>query len=210
MAKDVITVCPECGASIPKAGMSLCPYCASPLKKDPGKDQDRNPIVERLLKMEDKDEFNEALCETPPWTPEYGVASNRRAQGTALMIAGALMVLPKFIFAASATITILLSLGILIALLGLWMAFSARAILSRLDGVKIVKRSAFIIQRRSETGLKSGGSVTYHYTIQFGDGSEGEFSYVGRGVSEEPYTNGMTGVANTRGQELLHMVRVRS
>lgn len=210
MAKDAVTVCPECGAKIPKAGMSLCPYCASPLKKSPGKDQDRSPIVKRLLGMEEKPEFEEALKETPPWTPEYARARNRQGQGKVFLGLGAVLVVLKFALLAGTWGSIALGLGVVLILLGLVLTVMGTTARGRLDGQKIMARSAYLVARRSDTSLESSGTVTYYFTIQFGDGSEGEFSYAGRGVSEELYTNGMTGVAFTRGQELLYMARVRA
>ena len=77
------------------------------------------------------------------------------------------------------------------------------------DSIKVLKRSAYLVRRRSETHDNIRGDVVYYFLIQFCDGSEGEFRFPGRGVSEELYSNGMTGVAFTRGDELLHMERVR-
>lgn len=209
--KDAVTVCPECGAKIPKAGMSLCPYCASPLQKTAGKDQDRSPIVKRLLKMEEKPEFAEAMQETPPWTPEYAQARNRQSQGKVFLVLGLVMIGLKFVFVAGGWGLMLLTLGgVAAAVYGLVLTVMGTGVCSKLDKLKTMKRSAYLLQRRSETALDLKAKVTYYYTIQFGDGSEGEFSYAGRGVSEELYTNGMTGVAFTRGQELLHMARVRA
>ena len=47
------------------------------------------------------------------------------------------------------------------------------------------------------------------FTIEFKDGSIGEFIYPGRGSNEEPYVNGLTGVAYTRGPILLEFQHVR-
>jgi hypothetical protein len=205
----VVTVCPSCGAKIPKAGMSLCPYCASPLQTDSDKDLDRNPIVERLRKMEEKPEFQEALCETPPWTPEYAKARDRQSQGTVLIVLGGLLLGTRFLAGAGGWGTLTLYLGIALALLGASMLVRGTSVRRRLDAQKILQRSAYLVRRRSETALGFGGQVVYFFLIQFGDGSEGEFRYPGRGVSEELYSNGMAGVAFTRGDELLHIARMR-
>jgi hypothetical protein len=209
-AKDAVTVCPECGAKIPKAGMSLCPYCASPLQKSPGLEQDRNPIVKRLLGLEEKPEFKEALQETPPWTPEYAQARNQLGQGRVFLIIG-LILLGTSMTVAEGLLGLTLRTGgtALSALGAIWLILGLSTS-RRLDKQRIIARSAYLVQRRSDTALAQSGKVTYYFTITFGDGSEGEFSYAGRGVNEELYSNGMTGVAFTRGQELLHMTRVRA
>lgn len=202
-----VTVCPSCGAKIPKAGMSLCPYCASPLAAK--KEEDRNPIVERLRKMEEKPEFAEAMGLTVPWTPEYAKARDRQTQGSVLVVVGALLIGVKFLLGAGAWGIVALVLGVLLALLGLVTALRGASRCKRLDSLSVLKRSAYLVRRRSETAVDFGGTVVYQFLIQFGDGSEGEFRFPGRGVSEELYSNGMTGVAFTRGDELLHMERVR-
>lgn len=205
-APAAVTVCPECGAKIPKAGMSLCPYCASPLQATKA-DDDRNPIVERLKKMEDKPEFGEAQQTTTPWTPEYAQARNRQGQGTVLAIVGVLLAGLEVVLGFGGAQ--LYVLGGLLAVGGVLMAVIGTSKRGKLDAMKVLKRSAYLVRRRSETGLEKGGDVVYHFLIQFGDGSEGEFRYPGRGVNEELYSNGMTGVAFTRGDELLHIERVR-
>ncbi|MFT7486321.1 MAG: hypothetical protein ACI9F9_002176, partial [Candidatus Paceibacteria bacterium] len=91
--------------------------------------------------------------------------------------------------------------------LGFLMSIIGYNTCSSLDKMKVLKRSAHIVLRRSETDLKAG--VVYFFLLQFGDGSEGEFAYEGRGVTNDVYSNGMTGVAFTRGQELLFIERVR-
>lgn len=204
-----VTICPNCEARIPKKGMSLCPYCAFPLgKKSDASDEDRSPIVKRLLGMEEKPEFAEAKSEQPPWTPEYAKAVNRQMHGRVLLVIGLVVAALEFVVGGGSPVSFLTVVGALLALFGLYWMFQAAGTRKRLDSQTVLARSAFIVQRRSETQLK--GKVNYYYLIQFGDGSEGEFVYEGRGSSDDPYTNGMTGVAFTRGPELLYVARVRA
>lgn len=203
-----VTICPNCEARIPKKGMSLCPYCAYPLgKKSDASDEDRSPIVKRLLGMEEKPEFAEAKNQQPPWTPEYTKAANRQMHGRVLLVAGLVIAALEFVVGGGSALSALTIIGGLVAVFGLYVILQATATRKRLDGQTVLARSAYIVQRRSETQLK--GEVNYYYLIQFGDGSEGEFCYAGRGSSDDPYTNGMTGVAFTRGTELLYVARVR-
>lgn len=203
-----VTTCPECGASIPKAGMSLCPYCASPLKTSPGADQERSPILKRLIKMEEKPEFAEAKELTPPWTPGYDKARNQRNQGRILVFVGMLVTALEFLVGDSEPMSFLFLAGVTLCVLGLAMTTRGMMTCARLDGLKVLKRSGYIVLRRSETS--PNGDVLYFFLLVFGDGSEGEFSYPGRGVAHDLYSNGMTGVAFTRGEELLHIERVRA
>jgi len=207
MAQDVITICPECGAKIPKAGMSLCPYCASPLKTTPGKEQDRNPILQRLKRVEEKPEYAEHLQESPPWSPAYQRARNRRTQGSMILVIGLALAALAFFLASSEGISLFTYVGGVVAIAGAALFIRGAGECKKLDAMPVLKRSACLIERRSEAF--ANGNVVYFFLIQFGDGSEGEFSYPGRGVSEELYANGMLGVAYTRGQELLFVKRVR-
>jgi hypothetical protein len=203
-----VTICPNCEAHIPKQGMSLCPYCAFPLgKASDASGEDRSPIVKRLLTMEEKPEFEAARAEVPPWTPEYTQAANRQMHGKVLLVLGALVFALEWVLGAGSPISPWTVLGAALAVVGATWLLRATSVRKRLDSMKVLARSAFIVSRRSETDLR--GPVTYYYELQFGDGSEGEFAYPGRGASEDPYTNGMTGVAFTRGTELLHIARVR-
>jgi hypothetical protein len=202
-----ITVCPECGAKIPKAGMSLCPYCASPLVSTPGVDQDRNPILKKLKRIEEKPEFEESKSISPPWTPEYQDARNRQTQGTVLVVIGMVITGLEFVLGAGSPLGPFFIGGVIVSLLGLAQAIRGGMIRSRLDGLPVLKRSSYIVTRRSETELN--GDVMYYFLLTFGDGSEGEFSFPGRGVSHDLYSNGMTGTAFTRGQELLFIERIR-
>lgn len=204
-----VTICPNCEARIPKKGMSLCPYCAFPLgKKSDASEEDRSPIVKRLLGMEEKPEFAEAKNQQPPWTPEYTKAANRQMHGRVLLVLGLIIAGLEFVIGGGAVLSFLVIAGGLLAAFGIYWILQAAATHKRLDSQTVLTRSAFVVQRRSETLLH--GDVNYYYLIQFGDGSEGEFVYAGRGPSEEPYTNSMTGAAFTRGPELLYIARVRA
>ena len=204
----VITECPECGAKIPKAGMSICPYCVAPLKASPGKDIDREPLIARLSTMHEKDDYPAALAEQPPWSPEYQRARNRRMQGTLLVLIGlALAGLQAALMASS--VGALTYVGGVLLILGLRMALRGQFEASKLDKLEVQKRPAYVIERSSVTDYDGKGTVRYFFDLQFPDGSDGIYFYTGRGVSEELYANGMTGLAWTRGRELLGINRVR-
>ena len=66
-------------------------------------------------------------------------------------------------------------------------------------------RPAIVAERRSETHPEGrwGARTTYFFTLRFDDGSEGEFIWPGQGLSNEPLTNGQTGIAYSRGTQLI-------
>ena len=210
MDESAATICPGCGAKIPRAGMSICPYCVTPLQSSSPRDADRDPILERLARMEAKAEFAEALAEAPPWSPVYARARNRQTQGTVLAVLGLVILALPALASGGWSFGFLAVLGGVIALVGLVLLGRGFATARALEARPVLQRSAFVIERRSESAVRGReGMVTYFFDIQFGDGSEGEFFYPGRGVSEELYANGLTGMAYTRGQELLAIKRIR-
>ena len=210
MDESTAITCPGCGARIPRAGMSICPYCVTPLQSSSPRDADRNPILERLARMEEKPEFAEALAQDAPWSPEYARARNRRSQGTILGLLGLVLLTLPALSSGGWSFGFLAVVGGAVALVGLVLLARGFNVARALEARPVLKRSAFVIERRSESELRGGSAqVTYFFDIQFGDGSEGEFFYPGRGVSEELYANGLTGLAYTRGQELLAIKRIR-
>ena len=73
----------------------------------------------------------------------------------------------------------------------------------------MLKRAAYVLDRRSMTSVRGGvGSTTYVFKIRFEDGSEGEFTHVGRGSMYDPPANGAAGVAYTRGPRMLEFRRI--
>jgi hypothetical protein len=204
----VITECPECGAKIPKAGMSICPYCVAPLKASPGKNIDRGPIIARLETMQEKDDYAEAASKLPPWSPEYQRGKNRQMQGSLMLIVGVVLVAAQSLLMAS-PLGALSYAGAALLLFGLWMALRGRLACGKLDKLEVVTHPAYVIERSSITDFDGKGTVRYFFDLQFADGSDGIYFYTGRGVSEELYANSMTGVAFTRGRELLGINRVR-
>ncbi|MCB9913900.1 MAG: hypothetical protein H6828_01980 [Planctomycetes bacterium] len=204
----VITTCPECGAKIPKAGMSICPYCVAPLKASPGKSIDREPLVQRLVTMPEKPDYAAACATAPPWSPEYQRAKNRQMQGSLLVVVGLVFVALQYLL-SDAGWGFWTGLGGVLLLVGLWMALRGMLERSKLDRLELQKRPVYVIERSSVTDFDGKGTVRYFFDLQFADGTDGIYFYTGRGVSEELYANGMTGVAWTRGRELLGINRVR-
>ena len=85
-------------------------------------------------------------------------------------------------------------------------AAARRSIVAR----PLLKRPARVADRRSETTIRgSRGDTTYFFDLEFEDGSRAEFRFPGRGAADNPLTNGVTGIAYTRGVELVAFKRIR-
>jgi hypothetical protein len=70
----------------------------------------------------------------------------------------------------------------------------------------VLRRPALVVVRRSEMDLQGG--TTYFFTLRFDDGAEGEFRWPGHGTSHEPMSNGYSGIAYTRGDQLVDFRRL--
>jgi hypothetical protein len=195
------TTCGNCGAEIPRPDLSLCPYCATPLAL--GKEApERTQTMERLLRMEQHPDYPAALAQEPPDEPE-------REQGRQAVKAGALVTLVGAVFLAVGGVSgdfvgVLPILGGLLLVAGLWRVARGLAESRRFVAGPVLKRPALVTDRRSETELGFWvGKTVYYFALEFADGSSGEFRQPGRGTREDPLVAGRTGVAYTRGQQLL-------
>ena len=74
----------------------------------------------------------------------------------------------------------------------------------------LLKRAAVVLDRRSETEMSGGeGRTTYYFVMEFADTARGEFRFPGRGATFDLMVNGATGVAYTRGADLLAFKKIR-
>jgi hypothetical protein len=86
---------------------------------------------------------------------------------------------------------------------------SSRKMLAEERQRPMLRRPAIVVERRSETAAgKQREQTLYYFTLRFDDGSEGEFRWPGQGTLYEPMTNGMVGVAFTRGDQLIEFKRL--
>lgn len=74
------------------------------------------------------------------------------------------------------------------------------------DARPLLKRPALVVLRRSE--MAEDGGTNYYFTLRFDDGSEGEFHRPGLGTMHEPMANGYSGIAYTRGADLVDFRRL--
>ena len=99
---------------------------------------------------------------------------------------------------------ILLALAVLLIVGGIWIRLRGGRRCQSATEMPLLKRAALVHERRSETDFEGlGGKTVYYFKLEFVDGGGGEFRQPGRGAQFEPLVNGNTGIAYTRGQDLL-------
>lgn len=208
--EEAPTICPGCGAKIPRRGLSMCPYCITPLS---GAAQgDASPVAERLARMEEKPGFEEAVARTPEEGIAWQRAASQRIVGKLLIFVGIGFIGLFAIFGGPDydLLSFNLLLGAVLLVAGTLRFVRGATRMAQATSKPMLKRAAILHERRSETEVRGGeGETVYYYDIEFGDGVRGEFRYPGRGAAEEPWPNGATGVAYTRGDELIDFERVR-
>ncbi len=194
--------CPSCGGLLLQANLPECPYCGHGLG---GPALERNPLGDRLAKMSDHEVFA-GLMRQSPMGDDHSRASQRAVTGGVLLLLGGAIrpsawgswQLLRLIPAA-----VVIALGLSYVITGL----SRRGAPSK---GKLYRRPAIVIDRRSETAFNGwSGRVTYFFTLEFEDGSQGEFRFPGRGWPHEPLARGATGLAFTRGANLLEFTNLK-
>jgi hypothetical protein len=182
-----------------------------PLDLADGASERESKNTARIRKVAEGKGYEEALAATPPESPLWMRGWRMAYQGKSALI----LAIPAFVMGlAWGNGPIGLRLGSVLAY-----ALAAFGVVRILIGSKLrtratqaglLKRSAYIQDRRSETTLRGwGGETRYYFLLEFEDGGIAEFGMDGRGTGEEPYPSGIFGVAYTRGQELLDFQQIR-
>lgn len=206
-----LTHCPTCGVKLERPELSLCAYCASPLRVGPV-EVPNDETQKRLAKVKAHADFAAAQA----WLPSDPVFERRARRLSNLALAAfGLALLGVAVLAWSRDPgegPVELSgwaLPAVFALAGFVSLAMAQAARSEHRRTPMLKRAAYVLDRRSETDPRGGvGSTRYFFKIRFDDGSEGEFSHVGRGSLYEPPANGAAGVAYTRGPRMIDFRRI--
>jgi hypothetical protein len=210
-----LTHCPTCGVKLERPELSLCAYCASPLRVGPV-EVPNDETQKRLAKVRAHADFAAAQSWLPV-DPEFERRARKQSAigvvsiALALLIAlvlwltyegnGDLVVDPPYMPGVAAAA--LFTLVAIVCFLG---TADTR---SKHRRTPMLKRAAYVLDRRSITNEKGGiGSTTYVFKIRFEDGSEGEFTHIGRGSMYEPPANGAAGVAYTRGPRMIEFRRI--
>ena len=205
-APAVAKSCPTCGAPITREDLSLCSYCGSPLQLGGAQESaeaERSLNQERLGKMPEKEEWAAAM----EWEP---LVTSRYPGGRAVAIPLLSGSLAAIITASIFNHIIGLAVGSVI-LITLFARHLRQDPVSPLNpDAPLLKRAAVVLDRRSETEIVGGdGRTTYYFILEFADGARGEFRFPGRGATFDLMVNGVTGVAYTRGADLLAFKKIR-
>lgn len=210
-----LTQCPACGARITRPELSLCPYCATPLSLGAKPAAANEATLARLAKMREHKDFAEACAWEPHDGDDAPGAIGSRSLGRALLLLGALLITwAAVVRLGEGTVNFLrdarASIGVISLAAGLRLVLRTRGLLAHLRRQPLERRPAIVIDRRSETSALGMGSQTiYFFSLQFEDGSAGEYSFHGRGGNYEVPMAGATGLACTRGRRLLELLRIR-
>lgn len=203
-----LTHCPTCGVKLERPELSMCAYCASPLRVGPV-EVPNDETQKRLAKVRAHADFQVAQS----WMPIDPLLENKARRlgglGWAALLGGLAVgaIAGLRLRALEPVAPFLVAAGL--ALVGAVLLAQAAAVRARHRRTPMLKRAAYVLDRRSETNTHGGvGSTTYVFKIRFEDGSEGEFSHIGRGSMYEPPANGAAGVAYTRAARMLEFRRI--
>lgn len=205
-----LTHCPTCGVKLHRTDLSLCAYCASPLRIGASVAVTDDETARLLAKLTQHANYAGALR----WTPIESATEARigRWKGLgALAIVLALLALVVSALRAGAAFwtraPTLVAAGL--AVVGVLLLVAAALTHKNALAKPMLRRAARVLDRRSRTELAERvGGTHYYFQLRFPDGSEGEFHFVGRGTMYEPPTVGATGVAYTRGAEMIEFRRL--
>lgn len=201
------THCSVCGSKVVRQDMPYCIYCGNHfamMEGDAGKKRKETRNMARLAKMPEHEDFEAAMAREFGEGPEFD--RWRRAVRSGVIAAVVGLALLAFVGSA----LLLGALGLLLVLWGTWRAITNRKKQAERLELPLMKRPAVVTDRRSETELRfNTGITTYFFTLEFEDGNEAEFRYPGRGAHTDPLSKGISGIAHTRGQELIEFEQVR-
>ena len=204
-----LTHCPTCGVKLHRTDLSLCAYCASPLRLGNA----AAPPDDETQRLFHKIEAHPNYAPSMQWTPpdpavEARVTALRSFATTSivlslLVVAGGSLFRGVEVWTSPAAIAAVVLIGI-----GLALSMVATAVRTHARRKPVLRRPARVLDRRSRTDSTDRvGATRYFFQLRFADGSEGEFGMSGRGTMQEPPTVGAAGIAYSRGAELLEFKR---
>ncbi len=202
--------CPACGAKITRPELSLCAYCGAPvglLSKDEARQAGEESVtMRRLAKMADHKLYASAMAWDPPDSERVQAGRRSVRRGRLLFVVG--LALAAALVAGTDAWGPGPALGLVgagaMAVVGGLRALGGKKFVDEGSKLPVLKRPALVVDRRSETTIQgSRGLTVYTFTLEFADGSVGDFRFPGRGTSYDLMAAGATGMAYTRGAELL-------
>lgn len=207
--------CPACGAKITRPELSLCSYCASPLGLDKDLDSEPTKTMQRLARMEEHKDFTPALAWDPPEELEDPRIRPLRANASVLFLSACVVAgftALRWVLPGGPDSFVVPVLGLIAAgtmSFSLYRRWTAQRLLAAAREFPLLKRPCLVRDRGSVMGDRGLGSTTYLFDLEFGDGTQGDFGYPGRGASHDPMTRGSTGIAYTRRDRLLAFKQIR-
>lgn len=204
------THCSVCGSKIVRQDMPYCIYCGNNFEMMDGgtaakRKETRN--MARLAKMPEHEDYAEAIKRDRGEGPEFDRWRRNAKAGSSMMVVGAILSGSSVVFGWS---TAGVGFGVLIIAVGGYRLFTSKRLMAERLKMPMMKRPCVVTDRRSETEMQfTTGITTYFFTLEFEDGNEAEFRFPGRGYHTEPLSKGITGIAHTRGLELIEFEQVR-
>ncbi len=202
------THCPNCGQKIHRQDMSNCLYCAMPFDFVEKKEAKKPSAIQaRLGRMKEHVDWAAAYAWTPPVEADLERAARSIRTGAALIGVGALFAL----WGVAADIGwVRLVLGVLLIAAGGRLVLPGLSLRRARLRLPLLRRAALVSDRRSETNLRGlSGSTTYFFQLELEDGGSGEFRYPARGIQDDLLVKGNTGLAYTRGDELVAFKNIK-
>jgi hypothetical protein len=208
-ASATLTHCPTCGVKLHRTDLSLCAYCAAPLRMGANTAPPDDETQRLFAKIESHPGFAAAM----QWSP---IEPALEAKAARLSAWGWLCVLVAAAFCTGAAFMesggyigrwpVLAAVVVLAA--ATFLLAGAATVRGNARHAAMLRRPARVLDRRSRTEFSEAvGATTYFFQLRFSDGSEGEFRFPGRGTMYEPPTVGAAGIAYTRGAELIEFKR---
>lgn len=208
------THCPTCGAKIARPDLSICSYCLTPLSLGSERKPRDSATTQRLAKMREHPDFAPAQAWDPPEGLEYRRAARRQGLGLMAVVLGGAVAVCAVLVSSTASASAFFSsvpgvaaIGLVVLGLTLWILGARER--RRIVSLPLLKRPALVTSRRSETSAEGGGETVYTFSLEFEDGSEGDFRFRGLGASHDPLVAGNLGVAYTRRETLLAFRLIR-
>jgi len=204
------TNCSVCGSKIVRQDMVYCIYCGNNFAMMDGGAADKRKETRnmaRLAKMPEHEDFAAAIERDRGEGPEFDRWKRAARAGRNLIVVGGVLAAAAIVLEWSMGITVI---GALLIATGLYRFVQNTKLQSARLKLPLMKRPCVVTDRRSETEMRfTAGITTYYFTLEFDDGNEAEFRFPGRGYHTEPLSKGITGIAHTRGTELIEFEQVR-
>lgn len=209
-ATEPLTHCPTCGVKLHRTDLSLCAYCAAPLRMGGSAAPADDETAKLLKKIEAHPLYAAALTWSPIDPIVERKAQKLHAWGSVTIVALLASLAIAALFFEGSFLGRPPVLGsVVLAAIAIFLFAGAVTMRGNAKHQPMLRRPARVLDRRSRTEYSDNvGATTYYFQLRFHDGSEGEFKLTGRGVMYEPPTVGASGVAYTRGDTLLEFKRL--